>query len=41
MGTGEERRAVELDSNRSSTYANFAVFLLNVLGRNKEGWPIR
>src|SRR5262249_45169320 len=30
------RRAVELDSNRSSTYANFAMFLLNVLGRNKE-----
>ena len=29
-------RAVQLDPNRSSAYADYAVFLLNVLGRNKE-----
>ena len=30
------RRAMQLDSNRSSTYENFAVFVLDVLGRHKE-----
>jgi adenylate cyclase len=30
------RRAIELDANGSSTYTDFAVFLLNALGRNKE-----
>jgi len=30
------RRAIELDPNRSSTYADFALWLLYVLGRNEE-----
>jgi len=30
------RRAIDLDSNRSSTYCNFGVFVLDVLGRHKE-----
>jgi TolB-like protein len=29
-------RAIELDPNRSSTYADFALWLLSVLGRNDE-----
>lgn len=30
------RRAIELDPNRSSTYTDFALWLLYVLGRNEE-----
>jgi TolB-like protein len=30
------RRAIELNPNRSTSYANFAVYLLLVLGRNEE-----
>jgi adenylate cyclase len=30
------RRAIELDPNRSTTYADFALWLLNVVGRNEE-----
>jgi len=30
------RRAIELDPNRSATYADFALWLLSVLGRNDE-----
>jgi len=34
------RRAIELDPNRSTTYADFALWLLSVLGRNDEALRI-